>query len=57
MPTYIINYRQTEYRTARIKADSLETALDEFVQWGNRGEDWFDSADNTEILSAKKEEE
>ena len=55
MPTYQINYRQTEYRTARIKADSLETALDQFVH-GERGEDWFDSADDTEILSAKKEE-
>ena len=55
MPEYRIIYRQTEYRTARIEADCLETALDQFVH-GDRGEDWFDSADDTEILSAKKEE-
>ena len=56
MNEYTINYRQTEYRTARIKADSMEAALDTFIH-GERDQDWFDSADDTEIISITKQGE
>lgn len=57
MHEYTINYRQTEYRTARIKADSMEAALDTFIHGGERDQDWFDSADDTEIISITKQGE